>query len=109
MFGLPKSTEEKKIIPKETFFGRVGTFSAMTTTQKTAFNEDVTQVAITNVVGPQRMPVAAGRKGLLCGSGYDEAKTVQPEECGNPASPHWTKEHPSRFELWRCGPFCAEV
>lgn len=62
MFGLPKSTEEKKIIPKETFFGRVGAFSAMTTTQKTAFNEDVTQVAITNVVGPQRMPVAAGAR-----------------------------------------------
>ena len=62
MFGLPKSTEEKKIIPKETFFGRVGAFSAMTTTQKTAFNEDVTHVAFTNVVGPQRMPVAAGTR-----------------------------------------------
>ena len=62
MFGFPKSTEEKKIIPKEIFFGRVGAFSAMTAPQKTAFNEDVMQVAITNVVGPKRMPVMAGAR-----------------------------------------------
>ena len=60
MFGFPESTEMKKIVPKDDLLGRVRMLPALTTSQKATFNEDITQVIITNVISPKEMPVAAG-------------------------------------------------
>lgn len=61
MFGFPESTEMKKIVPKDDLLGRVRTLPALTTSQKATFNEDITQIIITNVISPKEMSVAAGQ------------------------------------------------
>lgn len=62
MFGFPGSTAVKRIIAKDSLFGRIGTLPEVTAAQKTAFNNEIKQVAITNVVGPKTLAVAPGSR-----------------------------------------------
>ena len=80
MFGFPDSTEVKRIVAKDTLFGRIGALPAMTTAQKTAFNNDIKQVTITNVVSPKTLAVAAGSRA----PGFFVATVALKQKCFNP-------------------------
>ena len=62
MFGFPVNSEIKKIVAKDALLGRVGLLAPASTSQKATFNEDIAQVAISNVVSTKNLPVAAGAR-----------------------------------------------
>ena len=62
MFGFPVDSEIRKIVAKDALLGRVGLLAPSSTSQKATFNEDIAQVAISNVVSTKNLPVAAGAR-----------------------------------------------
>lgn len=62
MFGFLVDSEIKKIVAKDALLGRVGLLAPASTSQKATFNEDIAQVAISNVVSTKNLPVAAGAR-----------------------------------------------